>query len=103
MLNPEVIVIGGGVAAAWDILIPPAIETMKQRAFRQMAARVKVVPAETADDAGIFGCAYLAWQSISAGGARFINDRSLAPWGFWQVLEEAKEYKVKRLYVRTYY
>jgi glucokinase len=99
MLNPEVIVIGGGVSAAWDILIPPAIEMMKRRAFRQMAARVKIVRAETADDAGIYGCAYLAWQSISAGHAVFSNERSLAPWGFWRVLEEGPDYKVKRLYV----
>jgi len=99
MLNPEIIVIGGGVAAAWDILVPPAIEAMKQRAFRQMSARVKVVPAEKANDAGIYGCAYLAWQSISTGRAAFSHERSLAPWGFWQVIEEGPEYKVKRLYV----
>ena len=99
IFNPEVIVIGGGVAAAWDILMPPALAIMKVRGFRAMVERVKIVPAEKGDDAGIYGCAYVAWESIRMGQARFSNDRSLAPWGFWQVLEEAIDYKVKRLYV----
>ena len=99
MLNPEVIVIGGGVAAAWDFLMPVALETMASRAFRAMAARVKVVPAQHGDQAGIYGSAYVAWDSIRSGNARFSSDRAIAPWGFWQVLEEAKDYKLKRLYV----
>jgi glucokinase len=99
MFNPELIVIGGGVAAAWDILMPPALETMKERAFRAMVARVKVVPAQQGNDAGIYGAAYVAWGSVRLGDARESNESSLAPWGFWQVLEEAPDYKVKRLYV----
>ncbi len=99
IFNPEVIVIGGGVAAAWDLLMPPALDTMKHRAFQAMAARVKVVPAEKGGDAGIYGNAYLAWEAIRLGDARFSNERSLTPWGFWQVLEEGKDYKVKRLYI----
>jgi len=99
IFNPEVIVIGGGIAAAWDLLMPPALDTMKHRAFQAMAARVKVVPAEKGEDAGIYGNAYLAWEAIRLGDARFSNERSLTPWGFWQVLEEGKDYKVKRLYI----
>ena len=99
IFNPEVIVLGGGVAAAWDILMPVAIDTMKARSFRAMAERVKVVRAQHGSDAGIYGSAYVAWESIRTGGARFATDRALAPWGFWQVLEEGSDYKVKRLYV----
>jgi glucokinase len=99
IFNPELIIIGGGVATAWDILIPPALETMKERAFQAMAARVQVVPAAQGNDAGIYGNAYVAWQSIQKGDAVFSHERALAPWGFWQVLEEGKNYKVKRLYV----
>jgi glucokinase len=99
MLNPEIIIIGGGVSAAWDLLIPPAIKVMKQRAFRQMSARVKIVRAAKENDAGIYGCSYLAWHSISAGNAEHSTERCLAPWGFWRVIEDGPEYKVKRLYV----
>ena len=99
IFNPEVIVIGGGVSAAWDIVIPPALETMKARAFRAMADRVQVVHAEKGDDAGIYGNSYLAWESYRMGNARVSSERALAPWGFWEVYEEADDYKVKRLTV----
>jgi glucokinase len=100
IFNPEIVIIGGGVAAAWEILIPPAIETMKRRAFKAPAARVKVVRAEKEDDAGIFGTAYLAWDELKRGNQKETKlERRLAPWGFWEVLEEGKDYKVKRLYV----
>ncbi|MCI0444009.1 ROK family protein [bacterium] len=100
IFNPEIVIIGGGVAAAWDILIPPAIETMKKRAFKAPAARVKVVRAEKENDAGIFGTAYLAWDELRRGDQlKAKRERRLAPWGFWEVIEEGKDYKVKRLYV----
>lgn len=100
IFNPEIVIIGGGVAAAWDILIPPAIETMKKRAFKAPAARVKVVRAEKENDAGIFGTAYLAWDELRCGDQlKTKRERRLAPWGFWEVIEEGKDYKVKRLYV----
>jgi glucokinase len=100
IFNPEIVIIGGGVAAAWDILIPPAIETMKKRAFKAPAERVKVVRAEKENEAGIFGTAYLAWDELKRGNqTREKLDRRLAPWGFWEVIEEAEDYKVKRLYV----
>ena len=100
IFNPEIVIIGGGVAAAWDILIPPAIDTMKKRAFKAPAARVKVVRAEKEDEAGVFGTAYLAWDELKRGNqTRARRDRRLAPWGFWEVIEESDEYKVKRLYV----
>lgn len=100
IFNPEIVIIGGGIAAAWDILIPPAVETMKQRAFKAPAARVKVVRAEKHDDAGVHGSAYLAWDELRRGNQTTTKrERRLAPWGFWEVLEEGKDYKVKRLYV----
>ncbi len=100
IFNPEIVIIGGGVAAAWDILIPPAIETMKKRAFKAPAERVKVVRAEKENDAGIFGTAYLAWDELRRGDQlKTKRERRLAPWGFWEVIEEGKDYKVKRLYV----
>jgi glucokinase len=100
IFNPEIVIIGGGIAASWDILIPPAIETMKKRAFKAPAERVKVVRAEKEDDAGVFGSAYLAWDELRLGDQKATKlERRLAPWGFWEVIEEGNDYKVKRLYV----
>lgn len=98
--NPEVLVIGGGVAAAWNWMIPPAIETMKARAFQAPAEQVKIVRAEKEDDAGIYGSAYLAWDSLQRGETGDPERKSITPWGSWEVLEEGKDYKVKRLYIR---
>lgn len=99
MFNPEIMVIGGGVAAAWDVLMPPAMKSMYERAFKAPAARANVARAEKEDEAGIYGSAYVAWNSIQRGDAGPSKERSLTPWGFWQVLEEGKDYKVKRLYI----
>ncbi len=60
IFNIERIIIGGGMMAAWDLLIPPAIREMKSRTYQIPAERVKVVPAECGEDAGVLGAVYLA-------------------------------------------
>lgn len=62
VLNPEVIVIGGGAAAGWDLFAPFLLGEIKKRAYREPVARVKIVRAECGDDAGILGAARLAFQ-----------------------------------------
>jgi glucokinase len=66
VLNPEIIVIGGGAAAGWDLFLPYMLEQIKDRAYREPAERAKIVPAQLGDDAGILGAARLAFESISA-------------------------------------
>lgn len=60
VLNPEVIVIGGGAAAGWDLFIHHVQTQIRGRAFREPAERAKLVRAELGDDAGILGAAKLA-------------------------------------------
>lgn len=62
VLNPEVIVIGGGASAGWDLFIGHVEEQIKSRAFREPAQRAKLVRAELGDDAGILGAARLAFE-----------------------------------------
>ena len=64
-LNPDVIVIGGGAAAGWDLFIPPTAEQIRSRAYRQPAERAKLVPAECGDNAGILGAARIAFKSLA--------------------------------------
>lgn len=60
VLNPEVIVIGGGASNGWDLFETPLKEEVKQRAFDSPAERAKIVKATIGDDAGILGAALLA-------------------------------------------
>lgn len=64
LLNPEMVVIGGGVAKAWQLFEKDMREQVAQRAFPLPAARVRIVPAQCGDDAGLLGAARLAFDQI---------------------------------------
>lgn len=55
IFNPELILIGGGVAKTGDLLLQPAIKVVKERAFSTPANAVKIKPALLGDDSGILG------------------------------------------------
>jgi glucokinase len=61
ILNPEMIVIGGGVVNAWDLFAKHMNREVAERAFPLPAVEVKIVPAECGDDAGLLGAAHLAF------------------------------------------
>ena len=63
ILNPEMIVIGGGVANGWDLFAKHMNHEVAERAFPLPAAEVKIVPAECGDDAGLLGAARLAFSA----------------------------------------
>lgn len=65
ILNPESIIIGGGVLPAWDFFMPAAREEMLSRAFQAPAERVELVPAALGDHAGFIGAAGLFWQDYA--------------------------------------
>jgi len=55
IFNPELILIGGGVAKTGDLLLQRAIKVVKERAFSTPANAVKIKPALLGDDSGILG------------------------------------------------
>lgn len=57
VLNPEIIVIGGGAAAGWNLFVPETREQIKERAYRAPAKRAEIVQTRLGDDAGILGAA----------------------------------------------
>ena len=59
LLNPERIVIGGGVAEAGDILFEPLKSTLKHRAMPIQGEAVEVVPAQLGNTAGLIGASLL--------------------------------------------
>ena len=60
IFNPEVVVIGGGVAAAGDLLLEPARLVVAERALRPSRDTARIVPAALGEDAGIVGAALFA-------------------------------------------
>ena len=65
VLNPEVIVIGGGVIAAGEMLLEPARREMMERALAPARDAVRVVPAAFGDEAGMMGAALMAREECA--------------------------------------
>ncbi len=59
LLNPEKIIIGGGVADAGELLLEPIRKTIEERAMPIQKEAVKVVPAQLANAAGVIGASLL--------------------------------------------
>ena len=59
LLNPDMIVIGGGVADAGRVLFDSIRRTVRQRAMKVPARRAKIVKAKLGQDAGLIGAAVL--------------------------------------------
>lgn len=62
VLNPEIIVIGGGLSNGWALFESYMHQQVIERAFPIPARRVKIVQAECGDDAGLLGAARLAFN-----------------------------------------
>lgn len=63
LLNPEAIVVGGGVMASGDLLLGAAREEVQNRAFRPSALDCPIVQSKLWPDAGTIGAAMLARDS----------------------------------------
>lgn len=75
VLNPEVIVIGGGAAAGWDLFMPHLQEQIENRTYREPRLRAGLERAVLGDDAGILGAANLAFNKLAVEKkAKFISN-----------------------------
>ncbi|MHB1684073.1 MAG: ROK family protein [Bacilli bacterium] len=60
IINPEVIVVGGGMARAGETLFQPLREAFARYALGRVADAVRIVPALLGNDAGVVGASKLA-------------------------------------------
>jgi glucokinase len=65
LLNPDVIVIGGGVAKAADILFPHISKSVRGRCSEVITRNLRILPATLGNDAGAIGCAALALDAAA--------------------------------------
>jgi len=68
IFNPEMIIVGGGMAKMGDRLLDPARQVVMERAFPLLAQAVCIVPAQLGEDAGVLGAAVFARQQGLTGG-----------------------------------
>jgi glucokinase len=64
IFNPDVVVIGGGVIAAGDLLLGPARDEVARRALPPVRDHARIVPAHFGTEAGMVGAAVLALESV---------------------------------------
>jgi glucokinase-like ROK family protein len=64
LFNPQMIVIGGGVAQAGDLIFNPLKKTMKKRAFPVPAKVVKITTPSLGRDCTVIGAATLVLKDI---------------------------------------
>jgi glucokinase len=68
MLNPDVVVIGGGVVAAGELLLAPAREVVMERALSPSKEHVRIVAARFGAESGMLGAATLALDGLRTAG-----------------------------------
>jgi glucokinase len=70
VFNPELVVIGGGFAAAGDLVLDPAREVVQREALVPARDLVRIVPAELGPEAGLVGAALVAFEALGNGDSR---------------------------------
>jgi glucokinase len=68
IFNPQVVVVGGGVMAAGDLLLEPARAVVAARALGPPREEVRIVPAALGVEAGMIGAAVLAYDGVGGSG-----------------------------------
>lgn len=64
IFNPEMIVLGGGMAGMGDLLIGPGRRLVDERAFSISSRAVRIVTAQLGNEAGVYGAAAFVRDKI---------------------------------------
>jgi len=59
MVDPDIVVIGGGVSKAWDLFYSPMINAIKEHTYKLISDDMVIVPAQLGDDVGVLGAAMI--------------------------------------------
>lgn len=75
VLDPAIVVIGGGIAEAGDALFTPLRDLVDGMEWKVPAGRLQIVPAVLGDKAGAYGAAYhaLGYRSANSHEDKFIR------------------------------
>jgi glucokinase len=76
LLDPEIIVLGGGMASVADLYLISLQNAMLERAQPIAAQEVKITVSKLAETVNLLGCARMAWESAMNGPALKSNKGS---------------------------
>ena len=62
IMNPEAVVLGGGLFQAADLFLEPVRREFKRWAQPLAARKVRIELSLLGEDAGLYGCGKLAWE-----------------------------------------
>jgi glucokinase len=62
IFSPEIIILGGGVMQAGQMMTEPALRIVQQHAMQANRAQVRIVPAQLGTDAGLIGAGALIYH-----------------------------------------
>jgi glucokinase len=68
IFDPELVVIGGGFAAAGDFILEPALEVARVEALEPAKQRVTIVRAQLGTMAGVIGAGLIAFEAVQTAG-----------------------------------
>lgn len=66
VLNPRLVILGGGVTNAGELLFAPVREVVRERAMRALADDVQIVPAANGGNVGLMGAIAVALEGYSS-------------------------------------
>ena len=66
--DPEIIVVGGGMAQNFDMLLPGITQEIERHEMSARARRLPVVRSELGDDAPLIGAAAMAFEAAPGPG-----------------------------------
>jgi glucokinase len=64
IFDPELVVIGGGFAAAGDFMLDPAREIVRRDSLGDAGANVQIVRAQLGTAAGLIGAGLVGFESM---------------------------------------
>jgi glucokinase len=63
VLNPDCIVIGGGLMQAGDLVMEPAMQALNANIHPVLVDSAKIVSSTLGEDAGLIGAGALVWEA----------------------------------------
>jgi glucokinase len=66
VFNPELVILGGGFARAFELLAEPARRVVAERALEPARDVVRIVPAQLGVEAGLIGAALVGFEAAEA-------------------------------------